>query len=60
MPEISKMTILPLKEEVALPNCTKKLDIVNRLNALNLKSAHKEGAQVFRSEERRVGKECRL
>ncbi len=47
MPEISKMTILPLKEEVALPNCTKKLDIVNRLNALNLKSAHKEGAQVF-------------
>ncbi|MDE6210702.1 MAG: endopeptidase La [Clostridia bacterium] len=47
MSEISKLTILPLLDEVALPNCTKKLDIVNRMNALNLKAVHKEGSQVF-------------
>lgn len=47
MSEISKLTILPLIDEVVLPNCSKKLDIVNRINSLNLKAVHKDGAQVF-------------
>ena len=47
MSEISKLTILPLKDEAVLPNSNKKLDIINRLNALNLKNVFKEGGQVF-------------
>ena len=47
MSELLKMTILPLKDEAVLPNSNKKLDIINRLNALNLKSIFKEGGQVF-------------
>ncbi|MDE6471410.1 MAG: endopeptidase La [Clostridia bacterium] len=47
MSEISKLTILPLKDEAVLPNSNKKLDIINRLNALNLKAVFKEGGQVF-------------
>ena len=47
MSEISKLTILPLIDEVVLPNCAKKLDIVNRINALNLKAVYKEGSQIF-------------
>ncbi|MDE7191417.1 MAG: endopeptidase La [Clostridia bacterium] len=47
MSEISKLTILPLIDEVVLPNCSKKLDIVNRINSLNLKAVHKDGSQVF-------------
>lgn len=41
MSEISKLTILPLKDEAVLPNSNKKLDIINRLNALNLKNVFK-------------------
>lgn len=47
MAELEKLTILPLQDEVVLPNCLKKLNIVSRSNAMALKAVYKGNAYFF-------------
>lgn len=47
MAELEKLTIIPLQDEVVLPNCFKRLHISNSANAANLKDAFRKDEQIF-------------